>query len=364
MSVRKLRPFAEQGHYVVFHDALLDEIMPICPPNAWKVLCFVLRKTRGWGRDSDRLSYSAIRQGTGIASDATAAKALQWLCERGILIASSGRAPSGRFRVSEYALNPDFELEITASTVSDTSTVSDVSPTSETEAQPTSVSEESNNHRVPQEPSSTSFADAQEVAPAAKNEELEKPEGPRVEKDEPTAADFVAVLDEDLRGADVPLMSGRKARYGREFREALRGGTDPDLIYRACDRIVERWLDDYHHKLSVGDAIGDVIGGKRSKPSPSGGPSRNGRARGTPDEVIEELLAQGGVPASMGTGGTDFRRYEPLLRRHDFSRGYPPRSIEIECGGDDSERATNARRLYCAAGRIRRRLEGQDQRAG
>lgn len=74
-----IKPFAEQGHYTAVHDAIFDEVMPVCPPNAWKVLCYIVRKTRGWNKESAQLTCEAIREGTGIKSDSTLRRTLEWL---------------------------------------------------------------------------------------------------------------------------------------------------------------------------------------------------------------------------------------------------------------------------------------------
>lgn len=114
----------------------------------------------------------------------------------------------------------------------------------------------------------------------------EAEEASRADKKEPIASDFVALLDEDLRSADVPLMDGRKARYGREFRQALERGVSAEILYRASDRIVERWLDDNdHYKLTVEQAVGDVSNGgnqRRSSTNSHDGPSGSYRKNVVP----------------------------------------------------------------------------------
>jgi hypothetical protein len=108
-----VRPFAEQGHYTAVHDAVFDVVMPRTPPNAFKVLLFVLRKTRGWKKEADVLRYAEIKAGTGIKSDATLAKELAWLLEKRLLIArdEDGREHvKGSRKAPAYSLNKGFEL--------------------------------------------------------------------------------------------------------------------------------------------------------------------------------------------------------------------------------------------------------------
>lgn len=101
-----IKPFADQGHYTVVHDAILDRVMPKCPPNAWKVLCLIIRKTRGWKKGWDAISYSQIKEGTGIKGDPTVTDALKWLMKKNLVIRSEGE----KWSASSYALNQGFEL--------------------------------------------------------------------------------------------------------------------------------------------------------------------------------------------------------------------------------------------------------------
>lgn len=115
-----VKPFSEQGHYTVFHDALIDDLMPTLNPNEWKIVCFVVRKTRGWQKKRDTLSYKQIMEGTGIKSQTTLTKALNALIgnedkpveqRNGVLLRWRKRAAQpGQFAGVEYGLNPNFEI--------------------------------------------------------------------------------------------------------------------------------------------------------------------------------------------------------------------------------------------------------------
>ena len=61
-SVMQIQPFSDDGGYTCLTNYVLDVVMPSLPPNAWKVLCFVIRKTRGWNKERDRLSYCFLRR--------------------------------------------------------------------------------------------------------------------------------------------------------------------------------------------------------------------------------------------------------------------------------------------------------------
>src|SRR4051812_12100714 len=107
-----IQPFSDDGGFTCLTNYVLDVVMPSLPPNAWKVLCFVIRKTRGWNKEKDRLSYSQIAGGTGIHSDATICAALKLLIERRFVVASPGSA----WKAMTYSLNSTLEIEVQDST--------------------------------------------------------------------------------------------------------------------------------------------------------------------------------------------------------------------------------------------------------
>jgi len=73
----RINLFAQQGFYTEIHNALLDVVLPAIPPNAWKVLCVIVRQTKGWQRTVVGLSVPQIMELTGINSAHTIQKALQ-----------------------------------------------------------------------------------------------------------------------------------------------------------------------------------------------------------------------------------------------------------------------------------------------
>lgn len=73
---------------------------------------------------------------------------------------------------------------------------------------------------------------------------------------------FVGYLREELDGSDVPLLRNREDRYAAEFKRLMKKGVGADLIYKAADRIVERWCGDDHRKLTAEQALEDVVNGK------------------------------------------------------------------------------------------------------
>jgi hypothetical protein len=92
----------------------------------------------------------------------------------------------------------------------------------------------------------------------------EVPVGAPATPDATSANKFTGYLADELVDADVPLLKGRKGRYGKDFKEQLLAGTAESILYKVADRIVERWTGDDHYKLSVEQAHEDVVNGKRN----------------------------------------------------------------------------------------------------
>jgi len=78
----------------------------------------------------------------------------------------------------------------------------------------------------------------------------------------PSPGQFVGYLREELDGSGVPLLRNREDRYAGEFNKLIKKGITEDLLYKVCDRIVERWKADEHRKLTAEQALEDVVNGK------------------------------------------------------------------------------------------------------
>jgi phage replication O-like protein O len=105
-QVRPVKPFSKETGYTQVSDYVLDFIMPTLSGNQWKVLCFVIRKTVGWKKESDALSYAQIIAGTGIKSDATVSEALKVLVGKTYIL----KSPGDKWEATTYTLNTDFEV--------------------------------------------------------------------------------------------------------------------------------------------------------------------------------------------------------------------------------------------------------------
>lgn len=98
-------PFADPDvKYTMMDNFLFDHIMPLVKPNAWKILCLIIRKTRGWHKVSDQISFSQIKAGTGISSDETVNNALKQLVSNGYILAKKG----GQWDATAYAINTKY----------------------------------------------------------------------------------------------------------------------------------------------------------------------------------------------------------------------------------------------------------------
>lgn len=110
--------FAESGPFTAMPNALYDWVQPRLSLSAWSVLCVIVRRTRGWGKRYDAISYEQIKAATGIKSTATIAKALnELLCDslfgKPILRRQKSRERTASCReATRYALNPRFEILI------------------------------------------------------------------------------------------------------------------------------------------------------------------------------------------------------------------------------------------------------------
>ena len=107
----KIKPFQQQGHFTIFDNVILDYILPRISGSEWKILSVIIRKTVGWHKEQDELSFSQLRQITGIRSDATVARSLATLEQAGYIRVDRS---DEKWTSNIYALNLDFEIEVDA----------------------------------------------------------------------------------------------------------------------------------------------------------------------------------------------------------------------------------------------------------
>lgn len=197
MRPQTIEPFNEQGNFVATHNLVYDYIMPRISGNAFKVLCLIIRQTKGRQKKSDEISYSQLRDGTGIKSDATIFKSLEELLGGGYILRKAGEKQRYATR---YALNKSFsistaEIVVTTETVvknGDLSTTETVAnSTTETVAKSTTETVETERQYKNNKDNSTPIgvraapknpiSESQKTAQPADNE-IPKPEGRKKQK--------------------------------------------------------------------------------------------------------------------------------------------------------------------------------------
>lgn len=96
-------------------DIAFDELMPMLTPAEWKVVCYIMRRTWGWKKESDNISLSQIctgitrrdgevlDSGTGLSKQ-TAITAIKGLINKGVILAIRNATPTEGNLPTTYAL--------------------------------------------------------------------------------------------------------------------------------------------------------------------------------------------------------------------------------------------------------------------
>lgn len=84
-------------------NAFVDEMLAKVSGNACKVYLLIVRKTRGWQKEKDFISYSQIQKATGISS-ATVSKVIDELVDIELIKVKTGDEKSA----NQYSLNDSF----------------------------------------------------------------------------------------------------------------------------------------------------------------------------------------------------------------------------------------------------------------
>lgn len=136
------KPFQEDKRFTQVHNYVFDSLMRALSPNAFKVLMFIIRNTKGMtDENGDRiklaqLPYPKIKEGTGIVANATLSWALKELKFFDLIAVTEGQ----EYEANSYSINEEHEakseIELRA-TRSEYDAVrkseTDVPPTSETD---------------------------------------------------------------------------------------------------------------------------------------------------------------------------------------------------------------------------------------
>lgn len=231
-----IRPFAEQGHYTAIHDSIFDVVMPKCPPNAWKVLCFIIRKTRGWSKDEDSIPYSQILEGTGINSKATVSSALKWLAEKKLIVRDAGRDKKGKQKVSSYRLNRDYELDSGSEIEPQPSTETEHGSGAEIEPGPSTEIEPLKNHTVSQEPENK-----KQVSPEGADAAGQTAENQKSNQKQKSKNDHTGKLIDDLEELGFYLDRDEIVKLSGNFGALKKKGVSHEEMVRVRMHMVAEW---------------------------------------------------------------------------------------------------------------------------
>jgi hypothetical protein len=106
----EVKPYQDPTkEYTQVHNILFDVIMPDLKHTSFKVLCLIFRKTYGWHKSVDDISFSQIKTGTGIKSNHTVISALEELTAKGHIVIISHE---GQWQSNSYAINIDFTMTL------------------------------------------------------------------------------------------------------------------------------------------------------------------------------------------------------------------------------------------------------------
>lgn len=73
------------SNYTKFPNWLLDEALPHCEANEWRVICHIVRETCGWNRETAKISMSNFLKATKIGGKSTLMIALHGVIDKGYI---------------------------------------------------------------------------------------------------------------------------------------------------------------------------------------------------------------------------------------------------------------------------------------
>jgi phage replication O-like protein O len=224
---KSIRPFDPDKNYTQFHNYVLDTIMPQLSGNTWKVLCFIIRKTKGWNREEEQLSYSTIREGTGIKSDTTLSSVLRELVALDYIHVQD----SGQWKAHVYSLNTEFEVTPPTSNSVPTPNY-EVAPTPKIEVEPTPKNGDIKRKEVKETTTKKELATQVAVAtPPA------PPAPPPTQKNE----------FQEIKTAWLSRQPGKNINHGQAgtgLNQLLKAGNTPEEFYALDDWLrAQDWVE-------------------------------------------------------------------------------------------------------------------------
>ena len=102
-------PFADHGNYTMIHNSIFDILIPTLSHAESIILLVIVRKTKGWGKDEDAISYSQLATAANIKSMETIKKNTRSLAKKGLItITKTSKAQSAFV----YGLNKSFFIPL------------------------------------------------------------------------------------------------------------------------------------------------------------------------------------------------------------------------------------------------------------
>ena len=99
------KPFGRpEDNFTTMHNDIMDKILPACTGSEFKVLMVIFRKTRGWNKRQDEISYSQLRKHSGIKSNSTIQRAINGLEDKGMIFIKHNDLGE----TTTYILNMDY----------------------------------------------------------------------------------------------------------------------------------------------------------------------------------------------------------------------------------------------------------------
>ena len=92
-------------------NAIVDEALAKLSGNACKIYLLIVRKTRGWNKPADFISFSQIRKFTGISSNETINKAMDELVNyRLVKVKNGNQKTSNEYYINDFGITENVKF--------------------------------------------------------------------------------------------------------------------------------------------------------------------------------------------------------------------------------------------------------------
>ncbi len=98
-------------NHTKFPNWLLDEVMPHCDANEWRVICAITRETYGWHRESAKISIGDFLKATNIGGKSTLSNAINGAIKKGFISrVESGMSYEYQLTIPKIGLVPKQDM--------------------------------------------------------------------------------------------------------------------------------------------------------------------------------------------------------------------------------------------------------------